>query len=307
MSTAGAAVGTGGATAGSAGGPGGGGSGLGGIGGGGGGSAGAGGSGGAGGKAAPQPSAGCSKANPQTGTAQAPLTVSNHQYYVKLPTDYDASKPYPTMIMFNPTNNPISWAEQSAGFEVTGPRETWIRIYPHPQNSSAGWGAGDVAFFQPFYDQITANFCIDEARVFAAGESSGGDFSSILGCEHADKIRAIGPCATKNVSQYPLDATTRECAGQVTAVIIHGENDNVVGPENGPKTRDFYTALNHCGTSSMPVEGYSDTLSNCVMYQDCDDGYPVYWCQHTDPNYGNTNHGWPAFAPKFLYSLFSSL
>ena len=219
------------------------------------GSGGSSGSSGSSGKAAPEPSAGCSKMNPQTGSAQSPLMVSSHQYYVKLPTNYDATKPYPVMIMFNPTNNPISWAEQSAGFEVTGPKENWIRVYPHPQNSSAGWGAGDVGFFQPFYDQITGNFCMDKARIFAAGESSGGDFSSILGCEHADKIRAIGPCATKPVSQYPLDANSRECTGQVTAVIIHGKNDNVVGPENGPETRDFYTALNHCGTTTMPVDG----------------------------------------------------
>ncbi|KYF75139.1 hypothetical protein BE17_37505 [Sorangium cellulosum] len=272
-----------------------------------GGSPGTGGSGGsAGGKAPPRPSAGCNKANPQTGSAQSPLTVSGHQYYVKLPTGYDASKPYPVMIMFNPTNNPINWAEQNAGFEATGPKEAWIRVYPHPANSNSGWGANDVAFFQPFYDQITDNFCIDEARVFAAGESSGGDFSSILGCEHADKLRAVGPCATKNVPQYPLNAGTRECTGQVTSVVIHGKRDSVVGTENGPKTRDFYTALNHCEASTTPVEGYTDDLSGCVMYEGCDEGYPVYWCQHGDPNYSNTNHGWPAFAPKLLWSLFST-
>ncbi|WP_433926564.1 PHB depolymerase family esterase [Sorangium cellulosum] len=274
---------------------------------GGGGSPGTGGEGGSmDGKVPPEPSAGCNKANPQTGSAQSPLTVSGHQYYVKLPTGYDASKPYPVMIMFNPTGNPISWAEQNAGFEVTGPKEAWIRVYPHPANSNSGWGAGDVSFFQPFYDQITDNFCIDKARVFAAGESSGGDFSSILGCEHADKLRAVGPCATKNVPQYPLNAGTRDCTGQVTSVVIHGERDSVVGTENGPKTRDFYTALNHCGASTTPVEGYTDNLSNCVMYQDCDEGYPVYWCEHGDPNYSNTNHGWPGFAPKFLWSLFST-
>lgn len=232
--------------------------------------------------------------------------MSGHQYYVKLPTNYDANKAYPAMIMFNPTGNPISWAEQNAGFEATGPKEAWIRVYPHPANSSSGWGAGDVSFFQPFYDQITSNYCIDKARVFAAGESSGGDFSSILGCEHANKLRAIGPCATKDVGQYPLNTSTRKCTGQVTSVVIHGKNDNVVGPANGPKTRDFYVGINHCTTTTMPVSGYTDTLSNCVMYQGCDAGYPVYWCQHTDPNYGNTNHGWPAFAPKFLWSLFSS-
>jgi polyhydroxybutyrate depolymerase len=257
-------------------------------------------------KAAADPSTGCGKANPQVGSSGSPLMVSGHQYYVKLPTGYDASKPYPTIIVFNPTNNPISWAEQSAGFEATGPKEAWIRVYPHPANSSSGWGAGDVAFFQPFYDQITSSFCIDKARVFATGESSGGDFSSILGCEHANKLRAVAPCATKNVSQYPLTVGQRTCTGQVASVVIHGKNDNVVGPENGPKTRDFYVALNHCGTMTMPVSGYTDTLSNCVQYQGCDANYPVFWCQHTDPEYSNTNHGWPKFAPKFLWALFST-
>src|SRR4029079_14590996 len=116
------------------------------------------------------------------------------------------------------------------------------------------------------------------------------------------------PCATKDVSQYPLNASTRKCTGQVTAAVIHGKNDNVVGPANGPKTRDFYVALNHCSTSMTPtpVKGYTDTLSNCVMYQGCDADYPVYWCLHTDREYSNTTHGWPHFAANFLWTLFSS-
>jgi poly(3-hydroxybutyrate) depolymerase len=223
-----------------------------------------------------------------------------------LPTGYSATKPYPVLFIFNPTNNPISWAETSAGFEQNGAKDAAIRVYPHPANSSSGWGASDVSFFKPLYDQITANFCADKARMFAAGESSGGDFSSILGCEHANLLRSVGPCATKDVGGYPLNATTRKCTGQVTPVVIHGKNDNVVGPANGPKTRDFYVALNHCSTTTMPVAGYTDTLSNCVQYQGCDANYPVYWCLHTDPNYSNTNHGWPAFAPKFLWALWSS-
>jgi poly(3-hydroxybutyrate) depolymerase len=267
--------------------------------------AGAGGAGG-GGKAPADPSSGCGKANPQTGSSGSPLTVSGHQYYVKLPASYDPSKPYPTLFMFNPTNNPISWAEQSAGFESNGAKDAWIRVYPHPANSSSGWGAGDVSFFAPLYTSITNAFCVDRERVFAAGESSGGDFSSILGCEHADKLRAIGPCATKPVGPYPLDTSRRQCTGQVAAMVIHGKNDNVVTPANGPLTRDFYVALNHCTSMSVPVTGYTDTLSNCVEYQGCDAGFPVFWCQHTDPEYGNTNHGWPRFAARFLFEKFSS-
>lgn len=254
-----------------------------------------------------QPSAGCGKADPRPGTSSDPLTVAGHEYYVKLPTDYDADKPYPVLMMFNPTGNPISWAESYAGFEVTGPQEAWIRVYPTMADNASGWGASDVAFFEPFYEQLVADFCVDQARVFAAGESSGGDFVSILGCEYGDKLRATAPCATKPVAAYPLDLPTqRQCKGEVTAVVIHGKDDSVVSPANGPRTRDFYAALNHCGPTATPVAGYEDALSNCVMYRDCDAGRPVYWCNHGDPNYSGTNHGWPAFAAEFLWTVFSS-
>jgi poly(3-hydroxybutyrate) depolymerase len=261
-----------------------------------------------GGKPPADPSMGCNKANPATGTSSAPLKVSGHDYYVKLPTNYDASKPYPVMMMFNPTGNPISWAEQNAGFEKTGPKEAWIRVYPTMAVNANGWGANDVAFFEPFYEQVLSSFCVDKARVFAGGESSGGDFVSILGCEHGDKVRAVAPCATKPVNGYDLDLTKRQCKGQVTAIVIHGKNDNQVGPANGPKTRDFYVGLNKCAMDPMPtpVQGYTDTMSNCVMYQGCAADHPVYWCLHTDPNYNNTNHGWPGFAPKFLWELLST-
>jgi polyhydroxybutyrate depolymerase len=263
-----------------------------------------GGTGGSDGKPAPKPSAGCGKQNPTTGSGNQPLTVSGHNYYVKLPGNYDANKPYPVMIMFNPTGNPITWAEQNAGFEGQGPREAWIRVYPHMGNQQNGWNGSDVPFFEPFYDKIVSDYCIDQARVFVAGESSGGDFVSILGCEYGDKIAATAPCATKPVNGYSLNLpTTRQCKGDPIAVVIHGKNDNVVGTENGPKTRDFYASINNCSNETEPVQGYTDTLSNCVMYKGCD--APVYWCQHTDPNYSNTNHGWPGFAPKFLWEKLS--
>jgi hypothetical protein len=79
-----------------------------------------------------------------------------------------------------------------------------------------------------------------------------------------------------------------------------------VGTANGPLTRDFYRTLNHCGTMTTPVMGYTDQNSNCVLYQGCDAGYPVYWCNHAEPTYNNTNHGWPSFAAKMLWELFST-
>lgn len=263
------------------------------------------GSGGGDGKAPVVPSTGCNKANPDPGSAGSPLEVAGHKYYVKLPTNYDAATPYPVVIMFHPTGNPIDWAEKNAGYEKNAAKDEAIRVYPASANNSSGWVASDVAFFEPFYEKVLGDYCVDESRVFAAGESSGGDFASILGCEYADKLRAIASCATKPVNQYPLDASTRQCAGQVTAIVIHGKMDSVVTPANGPLTAGFYRELNHCDDEGELVEKYSDTLSNCIKYDGCDDGYPVYFCQHTDPEYSGTNHGWPKFAGNMTWETFA--
>ena len=269
-----------------------------------------------GGPAPAEPSEGCGKQGSQTGSSGSPLNVSNHQYYVKLPNNYDANTPYRLLFMFNPTGNPINWAEQNAGFEAIAANDL-IRVYPHPANSSNGWNGSDVPFFQPLYDKVTQDYCVDKARVFAAGESSGGDFAGILGCEHADKIRAIGPCATKRVNGYELNANSRNCTGQVSAVIIHGVDDKVLNDadETGMQMRDFYSQINGCTAMSTPVDGFTDNLSNCIEYQGCDEGYPVIWCHHADPEYYQTNgqgqqvgtnHGWPKFAARMLWQHFQA-
>src|SRR6185312_1330517 len=107
------------------------------------------------------------------------------------------------LFVFHPTGNPLDWAEKNAGFESNEAKDRAVRIYPGAGNNSAGWGASDVAFFEPLYSEITKSFCVDTSRMFAMGESSGGDFASILGCEFADKLRAVAPCATKPVNGYP--------------------------------------------------------------------------------------------------------
>lgn len=258
-----------------------------------------------GGPAQPEPTAGCGKANPQTGSSGQPLNVSNHNYYVKLPQNYDANTPYPVVIMFNPTGNPISWAEGSAGFENTA--RDWIRVYPHMSNQNNGWNPQDASFFQPFYEKITNDYCMDKNRIFAAGESSGGDIVGHLGCAHADKLRGIGPGAPKVVGGWPLNAGQANCTGQVHATIIYSERDSVLQQPSGGQMTTYYKTLNHCGDMTSPIEGYTDAMSNCVAYQGCDEGFTTIVCKHQDPEYGGTYHGWPRFAAKMLIETWSKL
>lgn len=250
----------------------------------------------------PDPSAGCGKANPQTGSSGQPLNASNHQYYVKLPQGYDANKPYKVMIMFNPTNNPINWAETSAGYEQAAADA--IRVYPHMGTPSNGWQPNETSFFQGLYDAITSNFCVDKNAIFAGGESSGGEFAAFLGCEYGDILRGVAPGAPKMTS---WNNGQHQCKGHPVAIVIWSPKDNVLAQPAGEWFRDYYKDMNECGDASQAVEGFTDALSNCKKYDGCVEGGDVYFCEHNDPEYNNTYHGWPHFAAKMTWQTFSAL
>ncbi len=250
----------------------------------------------------PEPSAGCGKANPQTGSSGQPLNVSNHQYYVKLPTSYDPNNPYKVMIMFNPTGNDINWAETAAGYEQAAADA--IRVYPHMANKNNGWQASETSFFQGLYDAITNNFCVDKNAVFAGGESSGGEFAAFLGCEYGDLLRGVAPGAPKLTA---WNNTQHECKGHPVAIVIWSPNDTVLSQPAGPTFRDYYAAMNECEETSRAVEGFTDPLSNCEQFDGCLAGSEVYFCEHNDPEYSNTYHGWPRFAASMTWQTFSAL
>ncbi len=252
----------------------------------------------------PVPSAGCGKANPQTGSSGSPLNASNHNYYVKLPNGYDANTPYPVMIVFPPTGNPITWSEQSAGYEQAAPDA--IRVYTHMSNQSSGWQPNETSFFQGLYDAITGNFCTDETRIFAGGESSGGEFAGFVGCEYGDIVRGVVPTAPKQTS-WQINLGSQNCKGNPTAIVIWSPMDNVLAQPAGPDFRDFYRDMNMCDQASSPVEGWTDSMSNCEMFEGCIEGSNTYFCMHNDPEYSNTYHGWPHFAAEMTWQVFSAL
>jgi hypothetical protein len=44
-----------------------------------------------------------------------------------------------------------------------------------------------------------------------------------------------------------------------------------------------------------------------VTYQGCEAGLPIAWCEHDEPTYDDTNHGWPSFASHTIAQLLFSL
>jgi poly(3-hydroxybutyrate) depolymerase len=175
-----------------------------------------------------------------------------------------------------------------------------------------GWeGDGErelnVTFFETVLARMNDGYCIDQSRVFVAGTSSGAHFTNILGCRFGDVLVAIAP-----VAGYLPE--TEGCVDRVAALVVHGVDDYHVPFENGETARDFWADRNGCSDRTVPpiAEVHADVTATaeshgCAVYQGCDPGLPVVWCEHSEGGYDGSTHGWPLFGGQQIWDFVSGL
>jgi poly(3-hydroxybutyrate) depolymerase len=107
------------------------------------------------------------------------------------------------------------------------------------------------------------------------------------------------------------------CRGNVAVIMVHGFEDPHIPWADARVTHDMgWARKNGCmatntpnldtihttitgGTVIVPPPGMWNTpkIPNKIMCGDadgCAKDYPVRWCEHSDPGYDNSTHGWPA-------------
>jgi hypothetical protein len=149
--------------------------------------------------------------------------------------------------------------------------------------------ANDDEFFDVLLARLSETYCIDLDRVFVAGHSIGGFHANELACERGDDIRGLASIAGGDQFGSSSDTAEGDCeggkTGKVAALIMHGNDDGVVDPQEGIDNLNFWRGDNGCtGGLSIPIANRcarngngSDTHET---YQGCSstDGYRVEWC-----------------------------
>jgi len=250
------------------------------------------------------PSAGCGAGTMTQGAASMIIRGAQADYTVRLPPGYSPDTPTPLVFGFHGRDQThVQLETEDAGDIQTELASRYIMVYPKSQGGG-GWNADaevppSVEFFDALYAQMTANYCVNQSRVFAVGHSSGGYFSIILACRYGSLLRGIGTVAGALQEQM---CTEEPVAG----LFIHGPNDTVVSIAGGRDARDQLLQRNGC-----EQETAAGVEPLCVAYQGCAEGFPVQWCEHTEPTYsdrnGPTNHGWPSFASRAIRTFFEAL
>lgn len=246
----------------------------------------------AGSRDVPVPSSGCGQLGSfSSGARTLQVDGVERSYVLDVPAAYAGNQPIPLVFAFHgATTSGALFRSAFYGNLLSSMGDAAIVVHPDALGDPTAWDAAvDIAFFDALLAELGGNLCVDQARVFATGHSSGGFFTNTLGCLRGDVLRAIAPVSGGG----PFGAAG--CSGEVAVWLAHADNDETVPFDNGVRSRDRWLTVNGCSDASVPAQP-----APCVEYTGCSPGLPVRWCVYQD------GHDWPDFGPEGIWGFFSS-
>lgn len=229
----------------------------------------------------------------------------NRTYSFYVPASYTPGNPVPMVIGLHGTSSSGSDFAQYRDFRPIADTANFIVVNPDGSTilGIRFWNYGnilgstvdDVGFLEALIDTISAQYTVNQQRIYCAGMSNGSFMSYYMACQ-SDRFAAIaGVTGSMSVNMY--NACTPQ--QQLPVIHVHGTGDST----------NPYT-----GTSSM--KAIEDVIQFWVNQNNCNTTPTVFSISDTDPSdnataerllyYGGTNgrtvelfkitgggHSWP--------------
>jgi len=197
-------------------------------------------------------------------------------YRLYVPKIYKASQPVPLILNLHGLTSNSQQQEVYGDFRPIADTANFILVHPEGTNNGLGngWnnfgalgtGTDDIGFLNALINKISANYSIDQKRIYSTGMSNGGFMSYDLACFLNHRIAAIA-----SVTGSMITSHLKACkVTRPTPVMeIHGTADNTV-PYNGGGALsfthidtlvNFWVKLNGCGApvkTTLPNTNTSD-------------------------------------------------
>jgi poly(3-hydroxybutyrate) depolymerase len=223
-----------------------------------------------------------------TGMAQEYVAgYAGRSYGLTIPKGYDPSKPYP-LVMYGPgcggescEGGPFTGRTDIILVQATKAEQVYNqKVPPVPPAAAPGCfqtgvistvDSPELNYFDQVVAEIESHYCVDKAKIFVAGSSSGGWFSNYLGCARGNVIRGIAPDSGGIPVAHP------PCTGGAAAIEFPGDSatktDSMGNAIGMTVARDLLIKANGCSMTSTPMKFGNDT---CDFYGGCTS--PVVWC-----------------------------
>ncbi|KAL7625382.1 hypothetical protein AAE478_004599 [Parahypoxylon ruwenzoriense] len=220
--------------------------------------------------------AGCGKSHLFPGVTQYHGITSSgrdRSYSIHLPSNYSETNPYPVVVGFHGSSSIGLFFEVDS--KLSESRFTANKIMVYPNGVGGAWAGAnysevsvdeDLQFVSDLLDDIRAEYCVDDSRIYATGMSNGGGFVNTIACSTVGShFAAFAPASGSYYTDNDDRAT--ECAPArrpLPVLEIHGGNDASVryagGEGEGGVEPDIATWLgrwaerNGCDDGAKKVE-----------------------------------------------------
>lgn len=174
-------------------------------------------------------------------------------------------------------------------------------------------GEQDLAFVDAALGQLSSEFAVDRARVFAAGLSNGGGFAAFLGCQRPQQFTAVA-----TVAGAFYEKVSESCSMiPMKHIDFHGTADTVIAYAGGSRHDHVYDSTaelmeDAAKRNRCDPEPLETVVSDAVVQQrwdECDAGlehYRIVGGGHVWPGGGNDSSHLVAsgFATRTLLDFF---
>ncbi len=185
---------------------------------------------------APTVDACVSLADPGVGLQSGAIESGGNEYSYQwtVPSTAEPGQALPVVLDFHGIGSNGPQQGTLTGFGTLAETEGFVAVQPTGRSTStdsrASWELpqfdtderDDVAFVQDLLERLALDVCVDRTRIYSAGMSNGGFFTSVLVCELSDTIAAAASIA--GVTHPDGCAPTRP----VPYLAFHGTDDLVV-------------------------------------------------------------------------------
>lgn len=229
------------------------------------------------------------------------------EYRLFVPSVYTGQSPVPLVFNFHGYGSSALQQQFYTLFDAVADTANFLIVYPQGTDDAIGnphFNVGfangstvdDVGFTVALIDSLSAEYNIDQNRIYSTGMSNGGFMSYHLACLLSDRIAAIAS-VTGSMTSLTLD----NCNPQrpVPVMQIHGTQDPIV-PYNGSNNFlsmdeliSHWVEHNNCTTTpavnNVPDINISDqSTAQYYVYRDGDNGANVEFFRIE-----GGGHSWP--------------
>jgi len=197
-------------------------------------------------------------------------------YILDVPANYTAGTPVPLILNFHGYGSNAGQQQFYGDFRAIADTAGFIIVHPQgtldPQNTTywnAAWGGtvDDVSFTAALIDSLSAQYSIDQDRVYSTGMSNGGFMSYYLACNLSDRIAAIAS-VTGTMTQGTIGICSPE--HPMPVMEIHGTADltvpyiGQVGMEPVASVLSYWSNFNNCNATPILTN-----VPNTVLTDGC--------------------------------------